>query len=223
MQIAAYGSTARGLDNTSSTGQTSGAAPKDEFLRLLVAQLQHQDPLAPQDSATFVAQLAQFATLEQSAETNQRLGSLESAFSSAERSSYTNLVGKTVTARTDRVKIPAEASTLSAHISAPASDVEVVILDSNGNEVKKMALGARGEGDIDIAWDGTNDAGAKVADGEYRVEVRAKGSSGQDVEAWSQLKGVISALEFVNGSVRFRIGSIDISPAEILSVGATPA
>lgn len=64
-----------------SSGQTtaraaSGAADRDTFLKLLVEQLKHQDPLAPQDGAQFVAQLAQFNSLDQLITINQRLEQL---------------------------------------------------------------------------------------------------------------------------------------------------
>ena len=54
----------------------SGGASRDTFLQLLVEQLKHQDPLAPQDGAQFVAQLAQFNSLEQLISINQRLEQL---------------------------------------------------------------------------------------------------------------------------------------------------
>lgn len=64
----------------------TSALGKDAFLQLLVTQLQHQDPLAPQDNSEFVAQLAQFSSLEE-------LQNLTSSMSNAQA---LNLVGKYV-------------------------------------------------------------------------------------------------------------------------------
>lgn len=62
---------------TNATGATqAGGSDKNTFMRLLVEQLKHQDPLAPQDGAQFVAQLAQFNSLEQLIGINQQLGQL---------------------------------------------------------------------------------------------------------------------------------------------------
>ena len=61
--------------NTDTTGQTDGVG-KDTFLTLLVEQLKHQDPLNPADSTAFVAQLAQFNSLEQLMSINERIGQL---------------------------------------------------------------------------------------------------------------------------------------------------
>ena len=68
-----------GILNAPQSSEGQPEAPKEEFLRLLVAQLKHQDPLEPQEGSEFVAQLAQFASLEQMAETNVRLGAIEAA------------------------------------------------------------------------------------------------------------------------------------------------
>jgi flagellar basal-body rod modification protein FlgD len=213
MRIDSVATSASGLD----TGVPTAGAPKDEFLRLLVAQLQHQDPLSPQDSAAFVAQLAQFASLEQSAETNQRLANLEGSFASAERAGFADLVGKTVSARTETFSIPSQGVELGAHLEGHADAVTVTIYDSQGNEVKKLELGPRDKGEVTIPWDGTDENGALVADGDYRVEIKATAAGGA-VSAYSQITGAVTALEFLGGSVRFRIGSVQISPADIVSV-----
>lgn len=62
--------------NPTSAAATDGNVNKDAFLTLLVEQLKHQDPLAPQDGAQFIAQLAQFNSLEQLISINERLGQL---------------------------------------------------------------------------------------------------------------------------------------------------
>src|SRR5947207_9140075 len=86
--------------STAATG-LSGGASKDQFLRLLVAQLQNQDPLDPQKGADFIAQLAQFSTLEQSTQTNQVLSQIEAGQASLAQQSVMSLVGRTIAARTD--------------------------------------------------------------------------------------------------------------------------
>jgi flagellar basal-body rod modification protein FlgD len=218
MRLEQISTSTQGLDTQAAA---PAAAPKDEFLRLLVAQLQHQDPLSPQDSAAFVAQLAQFTAVEQSAETNSRLASLEASFASNERAGYAQLVGKTVTAKTSTINVPVDGCTLLAHVEGTAAGGEVIIRDSNGTAVKKIALDPMNKGDHEIAWDGTSDKGNPVADGEYTIEVTAKSSTGGPVQAYAQIQGVVTALTFENGGVQFRIGSESINPGEIVSVGTS--
>jgi flagellar basal-body rod modification protein FlgD len=79
--------------SSSSSGSSAatsmgGVAPNEEtFLKLLVAQLKNQDPLSPTDGTQFVAQLAQFSSLEQLININQNVGTISSAMTSAASSS----------------------------------------------------------------------------------------------------------------------------------------
>src|SRR5687768_13752417 len=167
------------LDAQGGAEQTS-RTPKDEFLRLLVAQLQHQNPLEPQEGAEFVAQLAQFTTLEQGAEANNRLAAIEAGQSGTARSGYTNIVGRTVTARTEQVQVPwgENSPQLLAQLEGSASTVTVDVFDESGKKVRTIELGARSAGDVAVEWDGLSDDGTPLASGKYRIEVHAKNAGG---------------------------------------------
>jgi flagellar basal-body rod modification protein FlgD len=204
--------------------QTPGAqqaGSKNEFLKLLVAQLQHQDPLSPQDGADFVAQLAQFSSLEQATETNQRLSALADAQAANQRAALTDLVGKTITAAADQVQIDPSSGqmpSLHVHFSGSTSGSDVVIKDAAGNEVRHIHLGAHGAGNAPLAWDGKDDHGADLPAGAYTIEVDATGAGGAQVAAQAQVTGQISSLKFDNGTTTFSIGSLVIQPGAIVSV-----
>src|SRR5512142_3150360 len=85
---------------TSSASLVSGAnstLDKTAFLKLLIEQLKHQDPLNPQDDTQFIAQLAQFSSLEQSMQTNSALSTMTSVLQGQSNAQVTSLVGKTAT------------------------------------------------------------------------------------------------------------------------------
>jgi flagellar basal-body rod modification protein FlgD len=206
---------------TASSSGATQAGSKDEFLKLLVAQLEHQDPLSPQDGSDFVAQLAQFSSLEQAAETNQRLQALADAQAGNQRAALTDLVGKNVTASADSLQIdPANGHMpdLQVLFEGATSGSDVVIKDSAGHEVRHIHLGAHGAGNAPLGWDGTGDQGQPLPAGTYSIEVTAKGSGGGSVSAQAQLTGRISSVKFADGSTTFLLGSTVIQPGSIVSV-----
>ncbi len=210
-----------GLDAQGGTEQAA-RTPKDEFLRLLVAQLQHQNPLEPQEGAEFVAQLAQFTTLEQGAEANNRLASIEAGQAGTARSGYTNIVGRTVTARTDQVQVPwgENSPQLLAQLDGSASKVTVDVFDESGTKVRTIELGARSAGDVAVEWDGLSDDGTPLASGKYRIEVHAENAGGSTVSANTAVRGRVNEVEFnALGGVEFHLGQMVISPGDIVAIG----
>ena len=83
MSVNAIGAAGVAAPVGAAEGGASKPADKDTFITLLVAQLKNQDPLDPQDSTQFLAQLAQFNSLEQLMSINQRLGQLLDSASAA--------------------------------------------------------------------------------------------------------------------------------------------
>lgn len=195
--------------------------PQDEFLKLLVAQLEHQDPLSPQDSAQFVAQLAQFTQVEQSAETNKRLEALEAAEAAGLRSSFANIVGREVTATGSEVVVEGGRvgdAGYSYHLDNPADKVTVVVRSESGDEVARFEQTSRGSGDWPLEWDGKNQHGTPVTDGRYTFEVRAEGPDGEKIDVRTQIKGRATAIDFTGGVITFTVGEAKITPADILEI-----
>jgi flagellar basal-body rod modification protein FlgD len=205
-----------------SGGATEGTArsPKDEFLKLLVAQLEHQDPMAPQDSAQFVAQLAQFAQVEQSAEANQRLEALEAAQAAGVRAGFANIVGRQITARTNSVVVEAgqaPGGDYTVHVPHQADSGKIVVKNDSGNEVATIDLGSRVKGEVPFRWDGLNKDGAPVPAGKYTFEFVGEDAEGK-VEGDIRIRGVAESLDFEGGVIKFLVGGNEVAPADILAI-----
>lgn len=199
--------------------QESG--PKDEFLRLLVAQMQHQDPLEPQDGSEFVAQLAQFANIELGVETNTRLAALESAGVGSSRAAMMGLVGKQITADASQIELTGSATMpqLSVDLPGKADSVEVVVYDEGGNEVARIDAGAHPAGEFELDWDGTDSDGNPLGEGSYTLEVMASNGEEGAIEASLSLSGTTTSIEFAeDGSTALGLGGALISPAAIKTV-----
>ena len=142
----------------------SSALGKDDFMKLLLAQLANQDPTAPQDDQAFVAQLAQFAQLEASQGTNTRLDTLVSAQAASQQTQAVGFIGKSVDFRTDTMSLEAGLSTTSqVSLTSAASAVTVGVLDSTGKEVRTMKMGPQLAGAVNVTWDGNDDGGNQAA------------------------------------------------------------
>ncbi|EKT4465857.1 flagellar hook assembly protein FlgD [Pseudomonas putida] len=144
------------------------ALGKDAFLQLLVTQMQHQNPLDPQDNSEFVAQLAQFSSLEGITTLNSTVNSIAGALGSSQALQASSLVGRSVVVQNDKAVVDT-AESFNGQIVVPQSvgEAKVTIKDKDGNVVKTIELGEQKAGYADFIWDGTNEKGEKVDPGTY--------------------------------------------------------
>ncbi|WP_130619390.1 flagellar hook assembly protein FlgD [Dyella amyloliquefaciens] len=186
--------------NTSSTSTTSNVnsalsstMTQADFLKLMTAQLQAQDPTNPVDNSQFVSQMAQFSQLSTTQQLDTDLQSLSSNISSAMQTSQvlssSNLVGRQVMVPSSTMSFDGSDSVKGAVNVTNASDVTVQVLDSNGNVVRNMPLGAQSAGLAQFTWDGKDDSGNTVAQGTYTVQAAA-GSTSLDTYVAGTVTGV---------------------------------
>jgi flagellar basal-body rod modification protein FlgD len=193
--------------NASSAGSLSQAIGgnnnmgQDAFLKLLVAQLKNQDPLNPQDNYEFVAQLAQFSSLEQTMGINTRLDQLSLQNQGLQNSQVIGLVGKEVTVKGNIVTLDGQGAKvpISFTTQAASASSEVVIRDQNGRAVRTIAVGPKAAGKITVQWDGRNDDGLAQPAGAYQVTASAKDSADAAVVVTQQSSGSVAAVSFDKG------------------------
>ena len=147
---------------------------KDQFLELLVAQMNNQDPLSPQENGEFIAQLAQFSTVEGIGNLNTSMESLLSGYQSSQALQASSLVGRTVIVPADQAVVDTEAG-LEGQLALQqnSTNVFVNIYDQAGSLVKTINLGSQEAGMHDFTWDGTDASGNLAEPGIYTVEAMA--------------------------------------------------
>ncbi|MAG67602.1 flagellar hook assembly protein FlgD [Pseudomonas sp.] len=147
---------------------------KDQFLELLVAQMNNQDPLSPQENGEFIAQLAQFSTVEGIGNLNTSMESLLSGYQSSQALQASSLVGRTVIVPADQAVVDTEAG-LEGQLALQknSTNVFVNIYDDAGSLVKTINLGSQEAGMHDFTWDGTDASGNLAEPGIYTVEAMA--------------------------------------------------
>jgi flagellar basal-body rod modification protein FlgD len=218
---------------TSSTSQTSGtlkgvsdteeqessfnlsSLQKDDFLKLLLAELQYQDPLNPADNTEFVAQLAQFSTLEQMTQMNENLeASLETSTANSETINNAMMIsyfGKTVLAETaDFVYDGETEAKLNFNLDATTTSGKLRILNSDGETVRTVDMGVVEGGNHQFIWDGTNDRGLALDAGSYSFEISALDSAGEDIEWVPMFAGTVEGISYKEGESYLYAGGVYI-------------
>ncbi len=195
-----------------------GALGKDDFVRLLLSQMSHQDPTSPMDSHAFVAQLAQFANVELLQSTNSRLEALLVAQTAAHQTGLSTLVGREVSWRSDAVTLEDGAAQLSGRLSGAASEVTAVVVDASGKEVRRLQLGAQPLGPLAFTWDGRDDQGARLPDGPYTVRLTAQAQDGSAVAVEAVGRARVSAVAFDKGYAELIANGLRIMLGEVVEI-----
>jgi flagellar basal-body rod modification protein FlgD len=205
-----YVSSLLGTSSTSTTTTSSSSTSslgQDAFLQLLVTQLEYQDPLDPMDDKDFVAELAQFSSLEQLTEINTGIDSLISLGQEQEMIGAVNFMGKTVDATGTALSLSNGSATgVTFTLPDDASTCIVNVLDSSGDIVRTVDLGVTAAGEVEFTWDGKDYDGNTCDDGEYQIAVTATDSDGNTLTVSSTMSGTVCGIEQVDGTYYLDIG-----------------
>jgi len=147
---------------------------KNEFLELLVAQMNNQNPLEPQENGEFIGQLAQFSTVEGVEKLNSSMETILSGYQSSQALQASSLVGRKVIVPADKAVVDTS-ETFKASLVLPtsSSNVFVNVYDSTGAAVGRVNMGAQEAGNISFMWDGKDSSGKVLPPGTYRFEAQA--------------------------------------------------
>jgi flagellar basal-body rod modification protein FlgD len=223
--VAPVNTTTTSVPSLSDALGTNKAMGRDAFLKLLVAQLKNQDPLKPQDNSAFVAELAQFSSLEQSMGVNDRLDQMMLQNQGMQNSNVVNMVGSIATVRGSMV------TTDGSGVGVPiafeldrASDQTVVqISDASGRVVRTLDLGGRNAGISRIQWDGRSDDGIVQPKGTYAVSVRAADEDGGTVVVSQETTGTLTGVSFDKGYPVLHLSNgVSVPVSDLLRVESPP-
>lgn len=176
-----------------------GTMGKEDFLKLLVAQLSQQDPLNPQDGAEFVAQLAQFSSVEQLMNIRGGLDTLALAQQASTSAQVVGFIGREVVALGDQVRLDAGAGEASFALGADAASVTVDVVNGEGKTVASVDGGRLGAGEQTVRLAGVRDADGNALEGDYTFRVRAKDAKGNAIDATTFTRGLVTGVTFENG------------------------
>lgn len=189
---------------SSSTSATSAASMQDQFLTLLVAQLQNQDPTEPMDNAQLTSQMAQISTVSGIEKLNDTVSSVTSQFTSMQMLQGASLIGHTVLSEGNGLGLTeAGQGTAAFDLEASASDVTVTITNGAGQIVDTMQLGSAAAGRNYFTWDGSQYAGDKS---NLRFEVSASNGNSA-VKSTALAPNAVVATSISNGSLMLELAN----------------
>lgn len=212
------GTTAAPANSGGLANGTSLAETFDNFLVLLTAQLQNQDPLEPLDSNEFTQQLVQFTGVEQTLKTNDKLDDLIALQSSNQLNQAVNFVGKTISADSLVFNLEDGEATLTYDLSEDAKSASILILNEAGAVVKSLTV-PTDFGHHEISWDGTDSNGATVSDGAYGFLVSAVDEDGGEVPLVQGTKGRVTSIKQDGDSTILMLGDVEVNLKNVLSIG----
>ncbi|RMF94348.1 MAG: flagellar hook assembly protein FlgD [Candidatus Schekmanbacteria bacterium] len=206
-------------NNNSTANGIEKSLGRDAFLKMLLAQIQYQNPLEPMENTEFTAQLAQFSSLEQLSSLNKEFTSLSNAIESQKNIILSNLVGREVEVIGNEIKVSnGEIPSISFDLKEDAKKVEITISKKNGPVVRRLTLGNTAAGKHSIQWDGKNMDNQSVDDGAYTFMVSAYDQNNNLISTSPIISGSVDGVRFKDGVPYIEISGLEISPENILKV-----
>jgi len=213
--------------NSDGTERVTGrlqALGKDDFLQLLVTKMQYQDPLNPLEDSDFIAQLAQFSSLEQmnniadGIETSNDLDFLQSQ--SINNTMAAGLIGKDVKATYRGVYLEKDSDpTINYTTSKYAQEIEFTITDLSGATVATVTMEDVQAGVNQFTWDGKDSRGNRVDEGYYYVEAVATDADGNQFDPSLSLVGKVESISYREGTAFLRVNGTEVPLGDITAVG----
>lgn len=202
----------------STTTTDKSVLGKDDFMKLLLVELQNQDPTEPMDSEKILTQTSQLATLEATDKTNKALEELAAAMSSTQQFSMVSAIGKTADVGSNAITLDkGKSSSFEVYFPDDVSKGSVEILDKNGNKIKTLDVGTNDKGVYKFTWDGKNTSGNSVDSGIYYVTASYTNPDGDALK--TRLGAYpIESVKFDAGKTYVKLGSSYVELSKIKEV-----
>ncbi len=207
-----------GLGEKSVKQKAPNELGQSEFLKLMIAQLNNQDPMKPMQNGDFIAQMAQFSAVTGLTKLQQSFDGLATSLKSNQALQASSLVGRTVMVPSAIGTLP-QGGTLSGvvNLASSSSDLAITIQDAGGQVMRRLELGPQQTGEVYFNWDGTTDKGVAARPGRYYISAETKSKGG--TEALETLvSSAVDSVTMGKGGQAMKLNLADGNSVDLSSV-----
>jgi len=205
---------------TGTAAEQSGqrlAEDLNQFLNLLVTQLENQDPLDPLDPNEFTSQLVQFASVEQQIHANENLEDMLELQQASLLGTVVSYIGSQVEVSGDQLPLENGQASFTYDLDARATSNTITISDEDG-QVVFFTAGENDPGQHSFTWNGTDNFGFPLEDGVYTLNVNALDAEGLPIDVAKTVIGTVDGVSMEDGEALLSVGGAEYSVDQILSV-----
>jgi flagellar basal-body rod modification protein FlgD len=209
-------STSSSSNSLATTGTTLGGT---DFLTLMLAQLQNQDPTNPVDSSTFLTQLSELSEVQGITQLNTSFTALSNSLSSGQALQASSLLGHQALVASSTATLPTNGATITGAVSVPqtSSSVTVNVTNSAGVLVQQVNLGAQASGLTNFTWNGTEANGSAAPAGQYTLSANVEGvASGTAIPTY--VNGTVQSVTMGAGSTGLTLNIAGLGSVPFSSV-----
>jgi flagellar basal-body rod modification protein FlgD len=183
------------------------ALDKDDFMRIMITEMKHQDPTKPMDADRMATQMAQITSVEQLKNVSNSLDKLAEKSSTSDRLAMSMMIGKSVTV--DKGRFSHQKGTISPvsfELPEAAEKVKLTVLDDRGEEVATRTLDPMQAGPNTYNWDGINASSIQSPSATYTVRIDAENKQGAKLKINPVARETIVGVTFEGGETNFLVG-----------------
>ena len=195
---------------------------KDAFLKLMLTQMQNQDPANPLKSHEMAAQMAQFTSLEQLSNINTTLEKMSTTQNAGSPFESLQFIGKMVRGDSSRfTRGPGDKQhEVGINLPQAASKVTVEVKDIDGKVVRTLTLNDLKAGAQVMKWNGVTEEGNEARPGDYSFDIVAEQAQGRKLLVDTQFEGAITGVKFVSGQPVLMVGDKAVKLSDVKQISA---
>ena len=185
------------IARTSTLGQ-------EDFLKLLMTQLQNQDPMEPMDNGEFMGQMAQFSTVEGITEMGESIDGLVGMYQGQQMSANASMIGKKALVDGNWAQLEGGKLAGAIDLTTAANDLRVDVKSDTGELMASIGLGSKMAGTQEFSWDGIKQDGTTAPEGNYYLSASAV-RDGQSTVPAMQVYGTVNSVQMKGGEVTLNV------------------